>query len=424
MSLLFISSLSVKAQSVFGGEVGNKAQPVFGDEVGNNSSWAYGSGKITTSGKVGIGTISPGRKLEVFNSYDNFVRVTSSGGSNNTDYQAGIELRRKPVNGPNYDWALVNQGDFRIKLEGQKIFNLHSNYASFGHDIDNPMEVIFYGMNVEEVNSGASKGTLQISSKKNSIVHTLRIDGNQLESKSELSLNAFSNENIALVNGGGKVKVGTTNEEAKMNIASEDNMQLKLMNSGNGGESWRIGVANNSWAAGAGKLVFTNTNSSSDATMAITPTGRVEVKVLEIKGGADLAEPFEIANKEEEIIPGSVVSIDSKNIGQLKVAQKAYDKTVAGIVSGAGNIQPGMVMGQDESIASGKHPVALTGRVYCRVDATYGAIQPGDLLTTSATPGHAMKVKDHNKAQGAIIGKAMTTLEEGKGLVLVLVSLQ
>jgi len=68
--------------------------------------------------------------------------------------------------------------------------------------------------------------------------------------------------------------------------------------------------------------------------------------------------------------------------------------------------------------------VALTGRVYCLVDASYGAIEPGDLLTTSDTAGHAMKVTNHTKAHGAIIGKAMTRLEQGKGLVLVLVTLQ
>ena len=35
-----------------------------------------------------------------------------------------------------------------------------------------------------------------------------------------------------------------------------------------------------------------------------------------------------------------------------------------------------------------------------------------------------MKVDEHDKARGAIIGKAMTGLESGKGLVLVLISMQ
>jgi hypothetical protein len=70
--------------------------------------------------------------------------------------------------------------------------------------------------------------------------------------------------------------------------------------------------------------------------------------------------------------------------------------------------------------------VALAGRVYCNVDATRtAAVEPGDLLTTSATPGYAMKGTDYSRAQGAILGKAMERLDKGeKGQILVLVTLQ
>jgi hypothetical protein len=119
-----------------------------------------------------------------------------------------------------------------------------------------------------------------------------------------------------------------------------------------------------------------------------------------------------------------VVCIDPASSGNLAVSQKAYDRTVAGIVSGAGGVKPGMLMGQKGTMADGEHPVALTGRAYCRADASNGPITPGDLLTTSDVAGHAMKVTDYERAQGAILGKAMSSLEEGRGLVLVLVSLQ
>jgi hypothetical protein len=62
--------------------------------------------------------------------------------------------------------------------------------------------------------------------------------------------------------------------------------------------------------------------------------------------------------------------------------------------------------------------------VWVRCDATHGAIHPGDLLTTSDRAGYAMPASDHERATGAILGKAMTSLERGTGLVLVLVSLQ
>ncbi len=150
----------------------------------------------------------------------------------------------------------------------------------------------------------------------------------------------------------------------------------------------------------------------------------VVVPTLEISGGSDIAEPFDVAGP-GQVKPGTVVSIDPDSPGRLRLTQSAYDRTVAGIISGAGGVNPGMTLHQKNSIADGKHPVALTGRVYAYGDAEAGGpIRPGDLLTTSGTPGHAMKVSDHDKAAGAIIGKAMSTLESGKGLVLVLVNLQ
>jgi hypothetical protein len=150
--------------------------------------------------------------------------------------------------------------------------------------------------------------------------------------------------------------------------------------------------------------------------------GRIITQVLEITGGSDLSENFDIQSP--NAVPGMIVSIDPAHPGELAVSTRAYDRTVAGVVSGAGGVKPGMLMGQHGSKADGKRPVALTGRVYCFVDADAGAIEPGDLITTSATPGHGMKVNDHARAQGAIIGKAMTGLANGKGLVLMLVNLQ
>jgi hypothetical protein len=117
------------------------------------------------------------------------------------------------------------------------------------------------------------------------------------------------------------------------------------------------------------------------------------------------------------------VVIDEEHAGKLKLSTRAYDTQVAGIVSGANGIEPGISLYQQGALEGG-HNVALSGRVYVLADAAGGAIKPGDLLTTSGTPGHAMKVADHGKAQGAILGKAMSPLKEGKGMVLVLVSLQ
>jgi hypothetical protein len=161
------------------------------------------------------------------------------------------------------------------------------------------------------------------------------------------------------------------------------------------------------------------------------------VRVLQIHGGADLSERFDVAASHEatqlqsdegkgtEVRPGMVVAIDPDVPGKLRITSTPYDRTVAGVISGAGGVNPGMILGQSGTDADGKHPVALSGRVYCLCDASNGPIRPGDLLTTSSVPGHAMKVTNYERAQGAIIGKAMTGLQMGeKGLVLVLVTLQ
>jgi len=155
----------------------------------------------------------------------------------------------------------------------------------------------------------------------------------------------------------------------------------------------------------------------------VLSSGRVVTTALQITGGGDLAEPFHVSET-HKIKPGMVVAIDPDNPGRLRLSTKPYDRTVAGIVSGANGINPGVMMKQEGTAADGSLPVALTGRVYCWCDASNGAITPGDLLTTASTPGHAMKVTDYTRAQGAIIGKAMTSLKQGRGLVLVLVTLQ
>lgn len=166
---------------------------------------------------------------------------------------------------------------------------------------------------------------------------------------------------------------------------------------------------------------------TTNPTAKLDVAGRIKCDVLEIRGGSDLAEQFDVACPDEtiDVQPGMVVSIDPEHAGKLTISRTAYDRRVAGIISGADGIRPGMVMGQAGTVADGQYPVALSGRVWVRCDTTNAAIEPGDMLTTSTTPGHAMRVDDAAAAQGAIIGKAMSSLPKStRGQVLVLVNLQ
>ncbi len=152
----------------------------------------------------------------------------------------------------------------------------------------------------------------------------------------------------------------------------------------------------------------------------VNSSGNVEFTGDVVLTGADCAEDFDIACL-EQVEPGTVMVIDSE--GGLRPSDQAYDKRVAGVISGAGSYKPGLILDKQES-SNNRMPIALMGKVYCKVDAQYGAIKVGDLLTTSPTAGHAMKVNDPLKAFGAVIGKALRPLESGQGLIPILIALQ
>lgn len=148
--------------------------------------------------------------------------------------------------------------------------------------------------------------------------------------------------------------------------------------------------------------------------------GNVTVSGDVILTGADCAEEFDIAQT-VQADPGTVLVLGQD--GTLQQCQQAYDKRVAGVISGAGDYRPGMILDRQQSQVN-RIPVALVGKVYCKVDAQYAPIEVGDLLTTSSTPGHAMKADDPFKAFGSVIGKALRGLQSGQGLVPILVALQ
>jgi hypothetical protein len=135
---------------------------------------------------------------------------------------------------------------------------------------------------------------------------------------------------------------------------------------------------------------------------------------------ADCAEDFDFS-KPDEIEPGTVVVIQEES--ELQKSTAAYDKRVAGVISGAGDYKPGIVLDKKDS-GENRKPVALMGKVYCKVEATHAPIEVGDLLTTSSIPGHAMKATDPLRAFGAVIGKALRPLKSGQGMIPILIALQ
>jgi hypothetical protein len=134
----------------------------------------------------------------------------------------------------------------------------------------------------------------------------------------------------------------------------------------------------------------------------------------------DCAEDFDIADP-DPVEPGTVMILGDN--AELRESHQPYDRRVAGVISGAGSYKPGIVLDKQVSTKN-RAAIGLLGKVFCKVEAQSAPIEVGDLLTTSGTPGHAMKASDSQRASGAIIGKALRALSSGNGLIPILIALQ
>lgn len=237
----------------------------------------------------------------------------------------------------------------------------------------------------------------------------------------------------------GRLGIGTTDPVAPLHVAgstagmawidssSPAGTWIQLANASHGGNVISLISTGEQNSEGPGQLLIQSGTGGvlarfSDALIRFDREVHVHEPITII--GADLAEKFDVAGAVEPQ-PGHLVCIDPDNPGRLEVSTEPYSRRVAGIISGAGGIRPAVHLHQPGTAADGDLPVAMSGRVYVYADADAGgAIEPGDLLTTSATPGHAMRATDREAMHGAVVGKAMTRLESGRGLVLVLVNLQ
>lgn len=152
---------------------------------------------------------------------------------------------------------------------------------------------------------------------------------------------------------------------------------------------------------------------------AVTATGTITAKDM-ILSGADCAEEFDLYDA-QSANPGTVMVIDDD--GKLRQSHSAYDKRVAGVVSGGGPYKPAIVLDRHGS-SEGRASLALVGKVLCKVDADPAPIAVGDLLTTSNRAGFGMKAVDSAQAFGAVIGKALKPLRAGQGEIPILVALQ
>jgi hypothetical protein len=345
------------------GELGRAGYGVYAN--GTTYGGYFTGGKNYFSGDVGIGTTTPGYKLEV-------------NGSMGTSADASSKLRvgRFSAGAPNsYISATSGADSMRLQI--------------------------------------ADSTKVTITSSGNVGIGTMTPDaGLHLKGSSYPSSFMYLESN--------------TNEDTGFRLYESTTVKWHLFNDST---SDGLSLRNNAYSS----ILFAKQSTGNIGIGTTSPTEKLTIRggnlliersdgtdIVELGEGLDYAEGFDVSES-TKIDAGSVLIIDADNPGKLALSNKAYDTKVAGIVAGAKGLGSGVRLGAGEF----DHDVALAGRVYCKVDATESGVEPGDLLTTCTTPGHAMKAADYTRAQGAILGKAMESIQKGqKGQILVLVTLQ
>jgi hypothetical protein len=439
-----IASAQIAAGAVGAGNLQTAALPATGQVLSFNgtglswtipggSVWALnGANSFYNGGNIGIGTNTPASKLVVLggaqwttNGWQSALELSSSASIGWEPDTSGVSFGFGHTNGGFYafhttsapaTFATAAVYDFAITDTGKVGIGTASPVSQL--DIvgaQDALHITGYGPVLTMFDTGNSnaRGAIQTVAGDVDIFTESYLSGANTSALLKLANN-------------GNVGIGTPTPGGKLEIAgAQDALRvtgyqpcLTIYDTSNGYARGRIQSVNGGVSLQTEAVV---NGSSTNAYALLGNDGSFSVKSLTIRGGADLAEPFNM--KEEKLEKGSVVVIDEEHPGRLRRSSSAYDTRVAGIVSGANGVNPGISLHQ-EGVMDGEQNVALSGRVYVEADTSGGPIRPGDLLTTSDLPGHAMRATDHARAQGAIIGKAMSALDEGTGMVLVLVTLQ
>jgi hypothetical protein len=392
---------------------------------GINTSWGwagYFSGDAYFSSSVGIGTETPGTELDV----DGTVKMTGfqldaspTTGHVLTCGPNGVGTWQAPTGGGGGTFDLPYEGSIDADTAAFKITNTGDSVGS---------HAISARINNASSSSDAAAGHFSADNSNGHAIYAESDGGATIRAQHDGVSYAVYGYAAAGANGGARFTSAGNGAGVKAENGGTSGIALRAEATGGEGyaidaDSPYIGMSCTGGVAAAKFYGKTQVyaHGTSDLLFEVANDGTTSVDVLHIMGGSDLAEAFDINGTAE---PGMVVEIDADHPGKLRIARGAYNRRVAGVVSGANDLDVGMVLA-DLPGSDNSHPIALTGRVWVHCDATDHAIAPGDMLTTADRPGHAMVVTDFARAHGAVIGKAMTSLEHGKtGMVLVLVNLQ
>jgi hypothetical protein len=365
---------------------------------------------IDGSGNVGIGTTNPASLLELakVGSAGTAPQLSISGYNNNVSSHGYLSFNSS------YGTSI---GSFVTTVGGTIFGNIDGNGVNTGNTAANATRIFFQqdgaagatfvpGLIAFYTGSNAAAPVEQMRINNAGYVGIgtinpkvlLSLGGNGTDAGTQTWANAANTVQGGLTfdTGNNYVIFGATTTNTSLQFLAGNSVRMMLS-----GSTGNVGIATNSPAvyrldvAGSGRF-----------------WGDVKVTGQITAGSGDVAEEF---YTDQNYPAGTVLVMDDKGYKSARACTKKYDQTVIGVISA----QPGMIVGAVE----GKYtaPVALTGVIKVLVNSTGGKIHQGDLLTTSAISGEAMKAT--NPKVGTSIGKALED-DTGKGWVMAIVNLK
>jgi hypothetical protein len=392
--------------------------------------------RISANGNVGIGTTTPGYKLDVNGTMNvqggttyfrqssglagNEGALVSIGATGNNEaslalsvYRAGAYTNRFLVN---------NFGQVILQPNGDANVGIGTNTPSYKFDVQggpvNASGGLCIAGDCKTAWSQVGGGSQWTTSGANVYYNTGSVGiGTTAPSSSLLHLQSGSNSYLRI-----GAPLGFQSSIAFNDDSNGQDIVLYRRENTRDFTIWTATASNTFSVTQAGNVGIGTTSPSTKLHVAgngtiggdLTVTGNIAAKYQDVA---------EWVQSSQELAAGTVVVLDQTKSNQVIASSQAYDTRVAGVISA----QPGITLGEK---GESKVLVATTGRVRIKVDASRGSIQIGDLLVTSDVPGVAMKSKpiDFGGVQihrpGTLIGKALEPLEKETGEILVLLSLQ